>query len=134
MKRQRGITCAMSVRTSAKSNSHRKTRCVEPCGTGRKIIHLTRGGLRCESIGGVSSGHSSEETGGNIRGAKGQRTKRKQSVNHLAKLWCEGGRNRESVATAAATHPAARSGKGGFPDQLKSRPDESQKAAKGDVR
>lgn len=40
---------AMSVRSNAKSNCHRKTHQVEPDGTGRKIMHLTRGDLACES-------------------------------------------------------------------------------------
>jgi hypothetical protein len=37
---------AMSVRVNTKSESHRKTFNVEPCGTGRKMMHLTRGDLR----------------------------------------------------------------------------------------
>lgn len=52
---------AMSVRESAKSSRHRKTHRVEPDGPGRKFMHLTRGGLPCESRGGVSRGRSSEE-------------------------------------------------------------------------
>jgi RNA-directed DNA polymerase len=52
---------AMSVLGNAKSNRHRKTHRVEPDGTGRKFMHLTRGGLVCESRRGVSRGHSSEE-------------------------------------------------------------------------
>jgi hypothetical protein len=52
---------AMSVRANAKSNRHRKTHRVEPGGTGRKFMHLTRGGLGRESVQGVSRGHSSEE-------------------------------------------------------------------------
>ena len=52
---------AMSVRENAKSKGHRKTHRVEPDGTGRKFMHLTRGDLWRESAGGVSRGHSSEE-------------------------------------------------------------------------
>lgn len=52
---------AMSVLANAKSNRHRKTHRVEPDGTGRKSMHLTRGGLADESQRGVSRGHSSEE-------------------------------------------------------------------------
>jgi RNA-directed DNA polymerase len=52
---------AMSVLENAKSNRHRKTHRVEPDGTGRTFMHLTRGGLVCESRRGVSRGHSSEE-------------------------------------------------------------------------
>ena len=65
---------AMSVLGSAKSNRHRKTYRVEPDGTGRKFMHLTRGGLRCESIAGVSRGRSSEESRRKAEGAKGRRT------------------------------------------------------------
>ena len=53
---------AISVRESAKSNRHRKTHRVEPGGTGRKSMHLTRGGLPDESPRGVSRGRSSEES------------------------------------------------------------------------
>lgn len=52
---------AMSVLESAKSNRHRKTHRVDPDGTGRKFMHLTRGGLLRESAGEVSRGHSSAE-------------------------------------------------------------------------
>ena len=70
----------MSVRANAKSNCHRKAHQVEPDGVGRKFIHLTRGGLRRESVPGVSRGHSSEETSRKTGGAKGRRTKREQSI------------------------------------------------------
>lgn len=52
---------AISVRENAKSNRHRKTHRVEPGGTGRKFMHLTRGGLECESTQEVSRGRSSKE-------------------------------------------------------------------------
>src|SRR5579872_3919050 len=71
---------AMSVRESAKSNCHRKTHLVEPDGTGRKFMHLTRGGLGRESAPEVSSGHSSEEPRGNPVGAKGQRNRTARST------------------------------------------------------
>jgi hypothetical protein len=59
--RQRGRVRAMSVLGNAKSKSHRKTHQVEPDGTGRTFMHLTRGGLRGESCAGVSRGRSSKE-------------------------------------------------------------------------
>jgi hypothetical protein len=74
---------AMSVRENAKSNRHRKTHRVEPDGTGRMFTHLTRGDLRRESGGGVSSGRSSEESRRKAAGAKGQRTKRERSTDRL---------------------------------------------------
>ena len=74
----------MSVRGNTKSKGHRKAYLVEPCGTGRKFMHLTRGGLLVERPAGVSRGHSSEEACGNTGRAKGQRTKREQSTDRLA--------------------------------------------------
>ena len=70
----------MSVLGNAKSKSHRKAHQVEPDGTGRKFIHLTRGDLWRESARGVSRGHSSEEACRKAGGAKGRRTKREQSI------------------------------------------------------
>lgn len=52
---------AMSVLGNAKSNCHQKTHQVEPDGTGRKFMHLTRGELARESAGAVSRSRSSEE-------------------------------------------------------------------------
>ena len=52
---------AMSVLENAKSNRHRKTHRVDPDGTGRKFMHLTRGDLPRESAGEVSRGRSSQE-------------------------------------------------------------------------
>jgi hypothetical protein len=52
---------AMSVLENVKSKSHRKTHRVEPDGKGRKFTPLTRGGLRRESAGGISRGHSSKD-------------------------------------------------------------------------
>jgi len=66
----------MSVLGNAKSNQHRKTRTVEPDGTGRKFMHLTRGDLRRESGAEVSRGRSSEEARRKAGGAKGRRTQR----------------------------------------------------------
>ncbi len=74
---------AMSVRENAKSNRHRKTHRVEPGGTGRKSMHLTRGDLSRENGGGVSRGRSSEESRGNPAGAKGRRTSRRRSTDRL---------------------------------------------------
>jgi hypothetical protein len=72
--RQRGRVRAISVLTNAKSNRHRKTHQVEPDGTSRKFMHLTRGDLLRESAGEVSRGHSSKESRLKTAGAKGQRT------------------------------------------------------------
>lgn len=74
--RQRGRVRAMSVLGNAKSESHRKTHQVEPDGTGRKFMHLTRGGLLCESAGGVSRGRSSEDACRKAGRAKGRRTEK----------------------------------------------------------
>ena len=66
---------AMSVLGNAKSDRHRKTRQVEPGGTGLNgFMHLTRGGLPRESGGEVSRGRSSEEARRKAGGAKGRRT------------------------------------------------------------
>jgi hypothetical protein len=78
---QRGRTRAMSVLRNAKSNQHRKTRTVEAGGTGRKFMHLTRGGLPDERKGEVSRGRSSEESRGNPEGAKGRRTNERATAN-----------------------------------------------------
>ena len=64
---------AMSVLENAKSNRHRKTHRVEPDGTGRKFMHLTRGDLPRESAGEVSRGRSSEDRRVTAAGAKGRR-------------------------------------------------------------
>ena len=50
---------AMSLRETAKSKSHRRTHRVEPDGTGRESMHLTRGDLGREGERGVSRGHGS---------------------------------------------------------------------------
>jgi hypothetical protein len=71
---------AMSVRENAKSNRHRKTHLVEPDGTGREFMHLTRGDLPCESRGEVSRGHSSADDRGNPVGAKGRRMRETMRV------------------------------------------------------
>ena len=77
---QRGNARAMSVLRNAKSDNHRKTRAVEPGGTGRKFMHLTRGGLPDERKGEVSRGRSSEESRGNPEGAKGRRTRERANA------------------------------------------------------
>ena len=64
---------AMSMPENAKSNCHQKTHRVEPDGTGRKFMHLTRGELPCESRGAVSRGRSSEDSRVTAAGAKGRR-------------------------------------------------------------
>jgi hypothetical protein len=77
---QRGRARAMSVLGNAKSDNHQKTRVVEPGGTGRKFMHLTRGGLPDERRGEVSRGRSSEESRGNPEGAKGRRTRERATA------------------------------------------------------
>lgn len=57
---------AISVLENAKSNRHRKTHRVDPDGTGRKFMHLTRGDLPRESEGEVSRGRSSLEGRENV--------------------------------------------------------------------
>ena len=71
---------AMSVLGSAKSNRHRKTHRVEPDGTGRKFMHLTRGGLDAERRPEVSRGHSSDEARENGR-SEGPKNPRRQSTD-----------------------------------------------------
>jgi hypothetical protein len=59
--RLRGLTWAMSVLVNTKSNVTERHVRVESDGTGRKLSHLTRGDLACESRGEVSRGRSSED-------------------------------------------------------------------------
>ena len=80
---------AMSVLANAKSNRRRKTHRVEPGGTGRKSMDLTRGGLPHESEGGVSRGHSSDETSRKAGRAKGRRTSRRRSTDRLREMGVE---------------------------------------------
>lgn len=110
---------AMSVRGSAKSDRHRKTHLVEPDGTGRESMHLTRGDLGGRSPREVSSGHSSEEGLGNEAGAKGQRTTKERSVSEL---WRSGRIERRStrgVATAATTPGGGACVRGWNPAQVR---------------
>lgn len=74
---------AMRVRENAKSKSHRKTHQVEPGGTDRMFMDLTRGDLPYERAGEVSRGRSSEEARRKAGGAKGRRTSRGQLANGL---------------------------------------------------
>jgi hypothetical protein len=94
---------AMSVRENAKSDSHRKTHRVEPDGTGRKSMHLTRGDLPRENGGGVSRGRSSEESRGNPEGAKGRRTSRRRSTDRLREDWRVAVRNNRGLTTTVDT-------------------------------
>lgn len=105
---------AMSVRENAKSNSHRKTHRVEPDGTGRKSMHLTRGDLPRENEGGVSRGHSSEESRGNPEGAKGRRTSRRRSTDRLRKVGRVADRNNRGLTTTVDTQVG-----GAFTDRWK---------------
>ena len=104
---------ANSVLGNAKSNRHQKTHRVEPDGTGRKFTHLTRGGLRRESAGGVSRGHSSEEACGNAGGAKGRREGETRIASSPRRNGREGLRNEPGVTTTVATRSGA-SGTGGW--------------------
>ena len=93
---------AISVLGNAKSNRHRKTHRVEPGGTGRKFMHLTRGGLPRESAGEVSRGRISQE-GRESGWSEGPKDPRRQSTDGPT-----GGRrgvlrNASGAATAAAT-------------------------------
>ena len=104
---------AMSVLGSAKSNRHRKTHRVEPDGTGRKFMHLTRGGFFGESQRGVSRGHSSEESRRKAEGAKGRRTNERAQERPAPR--------REARRTAkrrgrcnCGSHPGRRTGEAGM--------------------
>jgi hypothetical protein len=99
---------AMSVRENAKSNRHRKTHLVEPDGTGREFMHLTRGDLPRESAGEVSRGHSSAEGRVTAAGAKGRRNRTARSTERLRPQGRAVLRNRWGVATTAASPPGAR--------------------------
>jgi hypothetical protein len=94
---------AMSVRENAKSKCHRKTYRVEPDGTGRKFMHLTRGGLRRESAGEVSRGHSSEEGRENRLERRAEETGKRRSTKRLRPLWRVVLRNQWGEATMATS-------------------------------
>ena len=104
---------AMSVLENAKSKSHRKTHRVEPDGTGRKFTHLTRGGLRHESVGGVSRGRSSEDAWGNPGRAKGLRAGETRIASSPRSHGREGLRNESGVTITVATRFGA-NGTGGW--------------------
>ena len=125
---------AMSVRGNTKSKGHRKAYLVEPCGTGRKFMHLTRGGLRIERYAEVSRGHSSEEACGNTGRAKGRRTKREQSTNRLAARRRVGGRNNQGIATAAVSLIGSCERAGGFLQRVQGYVYRVLAVAKGGVR
>lgn len=57
------------------------------------FMHLTRGGLRCESGGEVSRGRSSEESRGKTEGAKGRRTTERATKPGL----CRGGEEKSET-------------------------------------
>lgn len=98
---------AMSVLGSAKSNRHRKTHRVEPDGTGREFMHLTRGCLARESGRGVSRGRSSEE-GRESGWSEGPKNRRRMSTDRPG----DGGRVVLRNAWGAATSAATRCGGG----------------------
>ena len=124
----------MSVRGNTKSKGHRKAYLVEPCGTGRKFMHLTRGGLLVKRPAGVSRGHSSEEACGNTGRAKGQRTKREQSTDRLAVSRRVGGRNNQCIATTAVSLIDSGERAGGFLQSAQCYVHQVLAAAKGGVR
>ena len=99
---------AMSVRENAKSNCHRKTHRVEPDGAGRKFMHLTRGGLRRESVAEVSRGRSSADARLTAGRAKGRRNRKARSTEGLRPQWRAVLRNQRGVATAAASSSGAK--------------------------
>lgn len=106
---------AMSVRENAKSNCHQKTHRVEPDGTGRKFMPLTRGDLWRESAGEVSRGRSSEDARLTAGRAKGRRNRTARSTERLRPWWRVVLRNRRGVATAAASPVGAKSVSGWIP-------------------
>lgn len=57
------------------------------------FMHLTRGGLRCESGGEVSRGRSSQESRGKTEGAKGRRTTERATKPGL----CRGGEEKSET-------------------------------------
>ena len=116
---------ATSVLGNAKSNCHRKTHRVEPDGAGRKFTHLTRGGLRRESVGGVSRGHSSEEGRGNPVGAKGRRARPARSTNRLRWAGRADIRNQPGATTAVTSRLGASGAPGWNPRSEASAEDES---------
>ena len=105
----------MSMLGNAKSEYHRKTHQVEPDGTSRKFMHLTRGDLRFERVGEVSRGHSSEESPRKRDGAKGRRATREQSTDGLQYTEREEYRNGAGVTIAVASWASALTGHGWIP-------------------
>lgn len=103
---------AISVRENAKSNRHRKTHRVEPDGTGRKFMHLTRGGLVCESARGVSRGRSSKE-GRESGWSEGPKNPRRQSTDRPIQTKRVVPRNISGVATSAASRDGGERWRGG---------------------
>ena len=104
--RQRGSMRATSVLGNAKSERHRKTHGVEPGGAGRKFMHLTWGDPRPARDGEVSRGRSSVDARRKAGGAKGRRTTKVRSVNHLGSM--AGRATKQRGATTAVATPAAR--------------------------
>ena len=100
------VVRAMSVPANAKSNSLRKTHWVESDGTGRKFMHLTRGGLWGESLAGVSRGHSSLDARRKPGRAKGRRTSRRRSTDRLR------GQKRIVIRNKTGRKPSGETGRG----------------------
>jgi hypothetical protein len=110
---------AMSMLGNAKSSSHRKTHQVESDGTGRKFMHLTRGGLRFEKTGEVSRGHSSKESRRKAEGAKDRRTTREQSTNGLECIEREEYRKGMGVTITVATFACGSNRFGWIPEYVR---------------
>jgi len=120
---------AMSVRENAKSNRHRKPHRVEPDGTSRKFMHLTRGGLVRESVRGVSRSHSSKE-GRESGWSKGLKNRRRQSADSPTGGRRVVPRNNARAATAAATGVGGerrRSGSVSCPNRAEASPHRTRK-------
>ena len=112
---------AMSVRESAKSNSHRKTHLVEPDGTGREFMHLTRGDLHRESGGEVSRGRSSEEGRETRSERRAEETGKRDQPRNSA---LSGGQSSETDGVWQLRPPprwAPGGSRGGFPGKLQVR-------------
>ena len=102
--RLRGRLWAASVLANAKPKAHQDTasRAGWPAG---KVQVLTRGDLRGTSRGGVSSGHSSDESRRKTEGAKGQRSQQQRSTAHCAPGQNPPGRQQTTALRLALREP-----------------------------
>lgn len=104
---------AISVRVNAKSDIQRKAHHVDEDGTGRKFMHLTRGGLDRESGQGVSRSHSSEEAC-ESRWSEGLKNRRRQSTDGPSDRRRVVARNISGVVVKTATRGGAKGSSGGY--------------------